>query len=153
MHIRGSFLVPFLVSLCRIEEPALSRPVDVGSLKIGQYIVIESEPCKIVEFEKSKPGKHGSAKARIVAIGVLTGQKRNVISPVDGKLEVPMIDKKTGQVLSVQPDLVQIMDMQSYETFETPLPDEEEVKSKLAPGVEIEYWEMLGKKKIVRTKG
>lgn len=102
---------------------------------------------------KALYGEHGSAKARIVAIGVLTGQKRNVISPVDGKLEVPMIEKKTGQVISMQPDIVQIMDMQSYETFETPLPTEEEVRSKLAPGVEIEYWDMLGKKKIVRTKG
>jgi translation initiation factor 5A len=136
-----------------VGESALSKPVDVGSLRIGQYIVVEDEPCRIVEYEKSKPGKHGSAKARIVAIGVLTGQKRNVISPVDGKLEVPMIDKKTGQVLSVQPDSVQIMDMESYETFETPPPDDEEVKSKLVSGVEVEYWEMLGKKKIVRTKG
>ncbi len=86
-------------------------------------------------------------------MGVLTGQKRNVISPVDAKLEVPMIEKKTGQVISIQPDTVQVMDMQSYETFETPPPTEEDVKSKLAPGVEIEYWEMMGKKKIVRTKG
>ncbi len=98
-------------------------------------------------------GKHGSAKARIVAIGVLTGQKRNVMSPVDAKIEVPMIEKRTGQVISMQPGTVQIMDMQSYETFETPPPDEEEIRSKLAPGVEIEYWDMLGKKKIVRTKG
>jgi len=98
-------------------------------------------------------GEHGSAKARIVAMGVLTGQKRNVISPVDAKLEVPMIEKKTGQVISIQPDMVQIMDMQSYETFETPPPTEEDIKSKLAPGVEIEYWDMMGKKKIVRTKG
>jgi translation initiation factor 5A len=86
-------------------------------------------------------------------MGVLTGQKRSVISPVDAKLEVPMIEKKTGQVISMQPDSVQIMDMQSYETFETPPPTEEDIKSKLAPGVEIEYWDMLGKKKIVRTKG
>jgi len=86
-------------------------------------------------------------------MGVLTGQKRNVISPVDAKLEVPMIEKKTGQVISIQPDTVQVMDMQSYETFETPPPTEEDVKSKLALGVEIEYWEMMGKKKIVRTKG
>jgi translation initiation factor 5A len=76
-----------------------------------------------------------------------------VISPVDGKLEVPMIEKKTGQVISIRPDMVQIMDMQTYETFETPPPTEEDLKSKLAPGVEIEYWDMLGKKKIMRTKG
>lgn len=76
-----------------------------------------------------------------------------MLSPVGGKLEVPMIEKRTGQVISMQTDIVQIMDMQSYETFETPLPTEEEIKSKLATGVEIEYWDMLGKKKIVRTKG
>lgn len=64
-----------------------------------------------------------------------------------------MIEKKTGQILSMRPDAVQIMDMQTYETFETPLPTEEDVKSKLAEGVEIEYWDMMGKKKIVRTKG
>jgi translation initiation factor 5A len=42
--------------VCTFEEQTLSKPVDVGSLKIGQYIVIENEPCKIVEYEKSKPG-------------------------------------------------------------------------------------------------
>jgi translation initiation factor 5A len=131
----------------------MSKPVDVGSLKIGQYIVVDDEPCRIVEYEKSKPGKHGAAKARMVAISVITGQKKTVMSPVDAKLEVPMIEKKTGQVISLRSDSVQLMDMQSYETFETPLPDEEEIRSKLAAGVEVEYWNMLGRNKIMRTKG
>ncbi len=131
----------------------MSKPVDVGSMKTGQYIVIDGEPCRIVEFEKSKPGKHGSAKARIVAISVFTGQKKSVVSPVDAKLEVPMIEKKTGQVISLTGDSVQLMDMQSYETFETPLPEEEEIRSKLAAGVEVEYWSMLGSNKIMRAKG
>jgi translation initiation factor 5A len=131
----------------------LSKPVDVGSLKTGQYIVVDNEPCRIVEYEKSKPGKHGSAKARIVAISVLTNQKKSVVSPVDAKLEVPMIEKKTGQVISVTGDSVQLMDMQSYETFETPLPDEEEIRVKLTAGVEVEYWSMLGRNKIMRAKG
>lgn len=131
----------------------MSKPVDVGSLKTGQYIVVDNEPCRIVEYEKSKPGKHGSAKARIVAISVLTNQKKSVVSPVDAKLEVPMIEKKTGQVISVTGDSVQLMDMQSYETFETPLPDEEEIRVKLTAGVEVEYWSMLGRNKIMRAKG
>ncbi len=131
----------------------MSKPVDVGSVKIGQYIIIDGEPCRIVEMEKSKPGKHGSAKARIVAISVTTGTKKNVMSPVDGRIEVPMIEKKTGQVIAFVGNNVQLMDMQSYETFETPMPAEEEIKSKLAPGVEVEYWQMLGQNKIMRTKG
>lgn len=130
----------------------LSKPVDVGSIKIGQYIVLENEPCRIVEYEKSKPGKHGAAKARIVAIGVFTNQKRNVISPVDGKLDVPLIEKKTGQVISLTGERVQLMDMETYETFETPLPEEEELRGRLSSGQEVEYWRMLGRNKIVRIK-
>ncbi len=130
----------------------MSKPVDVGSLRIGQYIVIEDEPCKIVEYEKSKPGKHGAAKARIVGIGVFTNQKRSIISPVDAKIEVPMIDKRSGQVIAVVGDMVQLMDLETYQTFETPLPAEEDMRSKLSSGVEVEYWSMLGKKKIMRTK-
>jgi len=131
----------------------LSKPVDVGTVKIGQYIIVDGEPCKVVEFEKSKPGKHGAAKARIVAMSVTTGTKKNVISPVDARIDVPMIEKKTGQVLAFVGSNVQIMDMESYETFETPIPEDEEIKSKLAPGVEVEYWQMLGQNKIMRIKG
>jgi len=131
----------------------VSKPVDVGSLKIGHYVVVDGEPCKIVEYEKSKPGKHGAAKARIVAISVLTGQKKNIISPVDGKVEVPMIDKKTAQVISISGNVLQLMDMESYQTFETDMPEDEELRGKLASGLEVEYWNMLGKNKIVRVKG
>lgn len=131
----------------------MSRPVDVGSLKIGGYVVIDGEPCRIVEYEKSKPGKHGSAKARIVAISVFTGQKKNLISPVDAKTEVPMIDKKSGQIISITGNNVQLMDLESYETFETPMPDDDELKGQMAPNAEVEYWDVLGKKLIVRKKG
>jgi len=131
----------------------MSKPVDVGSLKIGHYVVIDGEPCKIVEYEKSKPGKHGAAKARIVAISVLTNQKKNVISPVDGKIEVPMIEKRTGQLISMSGSMIQLMDLETYQTFETEMPTDEEIKGKLASGTEVEYWNMLGKIKIVRVKG
>jgi translation initiation factor 5A len=131
----------------------MSKPVDVGSLKVGHYIVIDEEPCKIVEYEKSKPGKHGAAKARIVGISALTGQKKNVISPVDGKIEVPMIEKRTAQVISVSGNMLQLMDMETYQTFDTEMPKDDEFQGKLISGAEVEYWNMLGKNKIVRVKG
>ncbi len=125
----------------------------MGSVKIGQYIVVDGEPCRVVEYEKSKPGKHGAAKARIVAISVTTGSKKNVVSPVDARIEIPMIEKRTAQVIAIMGNTVQLMDMQSYETFETPMPEEEELKSKLSQGAEVEYWQMLGQNKIMRIKG
>jgi translation initiation factor 5A len=131
----------------------LSKPVEVGSLKIGQYVIIDGEPCRIVEFEKSKPGKHGSAKARIVGISAFTGQKKNLISPVDGKAEVPLIDKRTGQVLSISGNLLQVMDMENYQTFETHMPDDEDLKKLMASGIEVEYWSVMGRNMVVRRKG
>jgi translation initiation factor 5A len=130
----------------------MSKPVDVGSLRVGGYMIIDGEPCHIVDITKSKPGKHGSAKARIVAIGVFDGQKRQFVKPVDLGAEVPIIDKRMGQVFAVTPSGVQIMDLETYEYFDAPFPQEEELKVKLTQGVEVEYWKILGRTKIMRTK-
>ncbi len=115
-------------------------------------MMIDGEPCKIMDVTKSKPGKHGSAKARIVAIGVFDNQKRQFVKPVDCGAEVPIIDKRAGQVFSVNPSGVQIMDLETYEYIDAPFPEEEEIKAKIAPGVEIEYWKILGKVRITRAK-
>lgn len=130
----------------------MSKPVDVGSLRVGGYMIIEGEPCQIVDITKSKPGKHGSAKARIVAIGVFDGTKRQFVKPVDSNAEVPIIDKRTGQVFAVNPNGIQIMDLETYEYIDAPYPDDPELKAKLNAGAEVEYWKILGRMKIVRAK-
>ncbi len=130
----------------------MSKPVDVGSLRVGGYMIIDNEPCRIVDITKSKPGKHGSAKARIVAIGIFDGVKRSIVKPVDLNAEVPMIDKRMGQVFAVNPSGIQIMDLETYEYLDAPFPDDEELKAKLVLGAEVEYWRILGRIKLVRTK-
>ena len=130
----------------------MSKPVDVGSLKVGGYMLIDSEPCRIVDITKSKPGKHGSAKARIVAIGLFDGVKKSFVKPVDLGADVPIIDKRTGQVFAVNPSGIQIMDLETYAYLDAPLPQEEDLKAKITPGSEIEYWIIMGKTKIVRVK-
>jgi len=131
----------------------MSKPMEIGALRVGSYVVIEGEPCRIVDLSKSKPGKHGSAKARVVAIGVFDGVKRSFVKPVDAQAEVPIIEKRGGQVIALLPATMQVMDLETYEIFETPIPEEDEIKSRLGPGVEIEYFRILGRTKIMRTKG
>lgn len=131
----------------------MSKPADVGSLREGGYVTIDNEACRVARITKSKPGKHGSAKARVVAIGVFDGSKRTFVKPVDAQVEVPMIEKRSGQVLALLPHAVQIMDLENYEVFEAAFPDEEALKQKLESGVEVEYWRILGRTKIMRTKG
>jgi len=122
---------------------------EVRELKVNRYIIIDEEPCKIMSISTSKPGKHGEAKARIEAIGIFDEQKRSIVHPVKHKVQVPMIDKRTAQVLALMGDQVQLMDMETYQTFEMPIP--EEFKGQLEPGKEVQYLEALGRKKITRT--
>lgn len=130
----------------------MSKPVELGAIKVGSYVMVDNEPCRIVDYAKSKPGKHGSAKARVVAIGVFDGVKRSFVKPVDAQVEVPLIEKRSGQVLAQLPNAVQLMDLETYEVFEAPLPEEENLKNRLANGIEVEYWRIMGRLIIQRTK-
>lgn len=134
----------------------MSKPVDLGSVKEGSYVILDGEPCRVVELEKSKPGKHGSAKVRLVGISIFTGAKKSYVSPAESRIEVPIIDKRSGQVIAVLDNSVQVMDLQTFEVFEMPKPSSEEtaqIGGALSPGVEVEYWVVMGRRKIMRIKG
>lgn len=135
----------------------MSKPIELGSLKIGSYILLPvsdqptGEPCRITEFDTSKPGKHGAAKARIVGMGVFDDQKRPHVGPVSMQVHVPLIDKRPGQIISMTDSNTQVMDMETFETVDVDLVDEE-IKGKLEQGQEIEYWKVMDRIKIMRIK-
>jgi translation initiation factor 5A len=128
----------------------MKEMAEVRELKVGRYVLIDDEPCKIMSISTSKPGKHGEAKARIDAMGIFDEQKRSVVHPVKHKVGVPIIDKRSAQILALMgSDIVQLMDMETYETFEMPIP--EDLKGQLEPGKEILYLQAMGKRKITRV--
>ncbi|MGB9838175.1 translation initiation factor IF-5A [Methanothermobacter sp.] len=127
------------------------KVVEVKTLKVGKYVIIDGEASKITNISTSSPGKHGSAKARVEAVGIFDNQKRSFVKPVDSKVDIPIIDKRTAQVLAIMGGDVQLMDLETYETFETPIPDE--LSDQLVEGVEVEYIEALGQRKLMRIKG
>ncbi len=129
----------------------MSRPAELGSIKEGSNIVIDGEPCRVVEVEKSKTGKHGSAKVRVVAIGIFDGVKRNIVGPSDQRVEIPIIEKRSGQVVTVG-EVVSVMDKDTLEIVEIPLPAEEELRAKLEPGANVEYWVVLNRKMISQVR-
>ena len=122
---------------------------EVRTLKEGRYINIDDEPCKITSISTSKPGKHGEAKARIEAIGIFDGGKRSVVYPVKHKVQVPMIDKRQAQIVTIVGSEVQLMDLDTYEIFQLPIPDD--IKDSLTPGENIQYLIAMGRKKITRV--
>ncbi len=118
-------------------------------LRIGRYLIIDGTPCKVVDIETSAPGKHGAAKMRITAIGIFDGSKKTLLKPSDGDVEVPVTTKKKAQVVSIIGQTAQLMDLDTYETYELPIP--EEMKSALKPSSEVEVIEAMGKKALLRV--
>ena len=120
---------------------------EIRELKVGRYVNIDDEPCKILSISTSKPGKHGSAKATIDAASIFTGAKKSLVGPVSTKVQVPLIDKRKAQVLSVQGDEVQIMDLETYENITMAInPDHE---CSLEPGAEILYIVAMDRYKLM----
>jgi translation initiation factor 5A len=124
----------------------MKEQVEVRELKEGRYVIIDDEPCIIKAISHSKPGKHGSAKARVDAIGIFDGQKRSVVNPVTAKTYVPTVERRTGQVLSVSEKSVQLMDMGTYETLDVPINAED--KPKLEQGKEVPFLNVMGRTKL-----
>ena len=122
------------------------QQTEVRDLDEGSYVMIEDTPCKIDSYSTAKPGKHGSAKARIDAEGVYDGKKRSLSQPVDAKVWVPIINRKQGQLVNVDGDVAQVMDLETFETITMRIPDDED----LSPDDEIEYLEMEDQRKILR---
>jgi len=127
-----------------------TKVASVSGLKKGSYVVIEGAACVVSDTQTSRPGKHGHAKTRVVAVGIIDGKKRDVVMPGHDNVEVPIIDKLDANVLSVTEDMANVMDMQNYNTFDLKIP--EELKDKVKPGVNVIYWDILGDKMMKQLK-
>ncbi|MHB8586361.1 MAG: translation initiation factor IF-5A [Thermoplasmatota archaeon] len=122
---------------------------EVRQLKEGRFMVVDEEPCKILSITTSKPGKHGAAKARIDVVGLFDGKNRSVVYSTGDKVKVPIIDKRKAQVVSAHGTVAQLMDLESYEQFELPIP--EELSGQLNPGGDIMYMEAMGRRMITKA--
>jgi translation initiation factor 5A len=122
----------------------------VGSLQKGSYVVLEGAACKVADIQISRPGKHGHAKVRLTAVGLVDEKKRIVVMPGHDNVDVPIIEKKSAQVLSVQEDTANVMDSETYETFDLKIP--EELKDEVVEGVNVMYWVILNDKVMKQVK-
>ncbi len=123
------------------------KPISIGELKDGKYVVIDGVACVVKSVTKSKPGKHGHAKCRIEAVGLINNEKKIFVKPAHDTIDSPLIEKETAQVLSIKDDIANVMDLRSYETFDLKIP--EDLKEEIKEGSQVMYWIIL-KDKIMK---
>lgn len=128
-----------------------TKPVSVGSLKKGNYVVIEGAASVVTDTQVSRPGKHGHAKVRLTAVGIVDDKKRVIVLPGHDNIEAPIIEKKLAQVLSISEDTANVMDSETYETFDLKIP--EELKSNVMEGATVLYWIILEDKVMKSVQG
>jgi len=122
----------------------------VGSLKEGNYIILDGEACVVKNIQLSKTGKHGSMKCRLEAITLIDNKKKVQIFPSSDKIEVPIIEKKEAQVLSMHENKANVMDLETFETFDLDVP--EDLKNQISEGKQVIYWNVMGKKVIKQLR-
>ena len=120
--------------------------VEIRTLKVGRYLCVDDEAYKILIISTSKPGKHGSAKARIECTNIFTGRKMSHVGSVTDSIQVPMIEKGSATVTHLEGNDVHAMDSKTYELMVLPM----EEGLVIEPGKEIMWMEALDRYKIIR---
>ena len=127
-----------------------TQPKSIGTLQKGNFVVIDGVACRVTDTQTSRPGKHGHAKVRLTGAGLIDDKKRVLVAPGHDNIDVPIIEKKTAQVLSISGDDANVMDSETYETFDLKIP--EELKDQVVDGCSVLYWIILDDKVMKQVK-
>lgn len=134
----------------------MKKIVDISKVKKGSHIIHNGEVYKVLDIVHSKAGKHGHGKYRMKAVSVLTGKKKSIVMASGNKVDVPIIDKRNAQVLTIEDQtetvagetikkkVANVMDTESYETFNMKVP--EDLMKQVKEGSKVVYWDVMGTK-------
>ena len=126
----------------------VSKVIEATEMRIGTFLIIDGVAHQVKKMDISKTGKHGHAKVRFEAISAFTGKKKVMVIPGHDKFEVPMIEKRAAQVLSISGNTVSLMDSESFENLDLEIP--EELEGQVSDGANVEYWDIEGDKLLKR---
>lgn len=123
--------------------------IDATAAKPGATIMIDGEPYTVKTNDISKTGKHGSAKCRILASAVFMDKKKVLAVPGHERFDVPNVEKRRAQVLSITDNMASVMDLESFETLDVAI--YYEVAEQMEVEKQVEVWDIEGKKMIMRV--
>ena len=126
----------------------VAKVIEATEMRIGTFLMIDNIAHQVKKMDVSKTGKHGHAKVRFEAINAFTGKKKVMVIPGHDKFEVPMIDKRNGQVLSISGNTASVMDSETFENLDLEIGEGVEG---VVEGANVEYWDIEGEKLLKRV--
>jgi translation initiation factor 5A len=123
--------------------------INATEAKVGTNITLDNGVYTVKKIDISKTGKHGHAKCRIEAVGMIDGNKKIIVIPGHERLSIPLVKKSKAQILSKANNRASVMDLETFETIEIDCP-EEDVFDSLEENGNCEYWDIEGVKIIKR---
>ena len=120
----------------------VSKVIEATEMRLGTFLLLDVVAHQVKKMDVSKTGKHGHAKVRFEAVSAITGKKKVSVVPGHDKFEVPMIDKRQGQVLSIAGETASLMDNESFENLDLVIP--EDLQGLVVEGGTVEYWDIEG---------
>jgi len=119
-------------------------------LRSGGFAILDNVLCVVKSIDISKTGKHGHAKVRIEAIGIIDGKKHITIMPGSERVKVPIIEKRKAQVLSLNKEKkkANVMDLETFETLDVTI--DSNLIDDIQEKSQVEYWDVEGQKIIRR---
>ena len=127
----------------------VARVIEATEMRVGTYLLLDNIAHQVKKMDVSKTGKHGHAKVRFEAVSAFSGKKKVMVVPGHDKFEVPMIEKRAAQVLSVSDNVASLMDNESFENLDLDIP--EDLQGSVNDGVSVEYWDIEGNKLLKKV--
>jgi len=97
---------------------------EAGQIRVGGYICIKGNPCKVSAVSTSKTGKHGHAKCNFTALDIFTGKKYEEIIPSTHNTDVPFVKSQVYSLADISTDgFLSLVDEEGNLSEDVSLPD------------------------------
>jgi len=123
-----------------------------NDLRKGGFVLLRKEkhPCKVMEMHKSKTGKHGGAKIRVIGIDILSGKKYDDIFLSKEQVEIPIVKKNKFELIKIENGEALLRDL-TPDKKTTSTPESKEKRIKIDPDNNEIHAELTEKAKGPRS--